>query len=253
MTGGIYAIRHVETGRAYIGSALSFEKRWQKHRLSLRHNEHFNRHLQYAWNKYSESAFRFEILEVVQDKNSLILREQFYIDLCRAANTRYGFNLSPTAGGTMGVKFTEESRQRLSRAKKGTKYRPMSAEGRKNLSEAFTGKKKSKEHRLKISAALKGRRPSDNTIKGSKAYWTGRKKSPEVIEHLSRVLRGRARSDVQDHLARMAKRRMFTLEVEKLIINDRESGMSLSALARKYCCSVMPIRRILKNHSEDMS
>jgi hypothetical protein len=51
MRGGIYAIRHVESGKMYIGSAKDFAERWNGHRKDLRRGRHPNRHLQNAWDK----------------------------------------------------------------------------------------------------------------------------------------------------------------------------------------------------------
>jgi group I intron endonuclease len=79
MSAGIYQIINIANGKIYVGSALSFQKRWWVHLCELRHNKHHNDHLQKAWNKYGASSFKFEILEVCQPED-LITIEQYYLD-----------------------------------------------------------------------------------------------------------------------------------------------------------------------------
>ena len=62
---GIYGITNTVTGKMYIGqTSHPFHARWRDHRNNLKKNKHHNQHLQYAWNKYDEKAFRFDALEV---------------------------------------------------------------------------------------------------------------------------------------------------------------------------------------------
>src|SRR6185295_2982344 len=77
---GIYAIVHVDSGRRYVGSSLSVARRWSDHRRDLRGRRHPNRPLQRAWTACGESAFRFEVLERVDDVTQLLVREQAHID-----------------------------------------------------------------------------------------------------------------------------------------------------------------------------
>jgi group I intron endonuclease len=60
---GIYAIKHIESGKLYIGSSVTPAERLVVHRRELRYGIHSNLHLQNAWIKYGEKAFLFEILE----------------------------------------------------------------------------------------------------------------------------------------------------------------------------------------------
>jgi hypothetical protein len=56
---GIYRIRHIESGKGYIGSALILRVRWNGHISTLRKQTHRNSYLQNAFNKYGEKAFIF--------------------------------------------------------------------------------------------------------------------------------------------------------------------------------------------------
>lgn len=80
---GIYAINNLETGKIYVGSSKNIEKRYDEHRYALRRGDHFNYHLQNAWNKYGEKAFQFIVCEYVENLESLVEREQYWLDFHR--------------------------------------------------------------------------------------------------------------------------------------------------------------------------
>lgn len=142
MDSAIYAIVCISNGRRYVGSALSFKIRKRIHLSDLRLNRHHSPHLQRAWNKYGPEAFRFDILEYVNDPSRLIEREQHYIDTlnpefngCPRAASTLGFKHSPDSlakmrawkrkvpGPMKGRKQTPEARARMSKAKKGHTYK----------------------------------------------------------------------------------------------------------------------------------
>jgi group I intron endonuclease len=109
---GIYSIKHIASGRIYVGSAINLRMRWHQHKSDLRLGKHHSRYLQRAWNKHGADAFVFTIIEIVADPKTLIEREQYWIDEFKAATSNNGFNLSPTAGSALGIKRTEEFREK---------------------------------------------------------------------------------------------------------------------------------------------
>src|SRR5229473_6154293 len=60
-TSGIYKITCTANKRIYIGSAVNLRKRKNEHWNAFKRNQHHNRHLQRAWDKYGEQAFTFEV------------------------------------------------------------------------------------------------------------------------------------------------------------------------------------------------
>ena len=84
---GIYIIRHIESGKVYVGSASNISKRWHRHRKDLRLGRHPNKHLQAAWTMYGEDAFVFEILELTGEFDA---REQYWIDKTECLNSDKG-------------------------------------------------------------------------------------------------------------------------------------------------------------------
>jgi group I intron endonuclease len=115
---GIYRILNTVNGKPYLGSAVIIPNRWREHTRTLRKGTHKNPHLQAAWNKYGEEAFIFEIVELIEDKNKLIEREQYWIDFYEAYNPQKGYNVCQTAGNTSGRTFSPETRLKMNEIKK---------------------------------------------------------------------------------------------------------------------------------------
>jgi group I intron endonuclease len=124
MKSGVYLIHCKANGRTYIGSAVSFQKRWAVHRHELRHKFHHSKHLQRAWNKYGESAFKFVVAELCEPSR-LIEREQCWLD---SFEKSMKFNTATIAGNTLGVAswnkgltacYSKETISKMSAAKKG--------------------------------------------------------------------------------------------------------------------------------------
>lgn len=62
----IYGIQCVPTGRIYIGKTCGYEGRIRSHMSLLRCHKHRNALMQSDFDAYGESAFVFEILDVVE-------------------------------------------------------------------------------------------------------------------------------------------------------------------------------------------
>lgn len=190
---GIYEIVNLVNGKRYVGSAKKFDTRWRTHRGLLLSEKHHSRHLQRAWLKYGEDSFRFKPL-LVCDIKHLILYEQLAID---ALDPEY--NISKTAGSTLGVKYTDESRRRVSEALKGKmKGRKRTSESVAKTAAAHRGTKRSAETRAKLSeAAIGSKKPPRSAEHKAKlsAIHKGRQKSPE---HMAALQEGRAKRQFTD-------------------------------------------------------
>lgn len=147
---GIYQIENRTNGKRYVGSAANLVKRWRQHLQALRRGDHHNRHLQRAFDKHGEDAFEVSLLAPVENRLQLIPREQHYLD---TLNPEY--NILPTAGSSLGLRYTEETCRKLSAALTG---RSLTPEHRRKLSEAQKGKRLTEDHRRKLSEAKKAER-----------------------------------------------------------------------------------------------
>lgn len=118
LNSGVYKITNKCNGKIYIGSTINFKQRFNDHKKLLRQDKHPNPHLQNAWNKYGEDSFGFEILlKIKPEKDLLLTEEQTLIDELNVFDKNIGYNISKTAGSTLGYKYSEESKQKMSEAK----------------------------------------------------------------------------------------------------------------------------------------
>lgn len=100
---GIYQILNKKVGDCYIGSAVNLKKRTTQHISLLRNNKSKHVHLQRAWNKYGEVNFEIIFLEIIEDKNMLTDREQYFIDLIKPK-----YNIRIIAQSNLGLKDSNE-------------------------------------------------------------------------------------------------------------------------------------------------
>jgi len=112
----VYRIFNTFNGLIYIGSSLNALKRWNKHLHDFRRNIHCSSLLQNAWNKYGEDAFKFEVIKYFKNptKEKLISCEQHWMDYYRSYERDKGYNMCPKADSPMGIKRTEENKQKIS-------------------------------------------------------------------------------------------------------------------------------------------
>lgn len=159
---GVYVIRNVHNNRLYVGSTkIGFGERFSEHRSDLNRNRHGNPRLQNSWNKRGEQSFAFFILEVCDNPDDTLMREQFFID---ALNPYY--NIAKDAESCFfGRRHTKESKRKMS--------------------EANAGRKWSQEHRANFIASMSLRDKSGDRVR----YAEGGKRLIEYHKSISPELR----------------------------------------------------------------
>lgn len=215
---GIYRI---DIGkRFYIGSAASsFINRRSGHLHKLRKGEHANRYMQKAFDKYGEEAFRFSILEKCKPEECVAM-EQKYID--QFFNHEMCMNLAPTAQSTLGVRYSEESRKKLSEIHA---RRVVKDETRKLHSERMKNFRHSPEGRAKIAESNRRRKLSDEAKRKIGDKNRGRKQSPEARAKMSLAGRGRKKSPetrarmVEAQRRRNEQRKQMSVSVCQLVFS----------------------------------
>ena len=159
---GIYCIRHLSTGKCYVGQSVDIQERLNQH-IRLKDDSYIER----AIKKHGVDAFAFEILELCEESN-LNQREIHWIASLDCVSPN-GFNLSH--GGKGGGRRSQKSRLRMSEAQTG--------ENNPNYGKTF-----SVEHRRKISEAQKGKRT------GEQHHSYGKTPSPQARKKMSNAKSG---------------------------------------------------------------
>lgn len=110
--GGIYQIRNMRNNRIYVGSAKKFRKRWREHRNGLNGNYHGNDHLQKSWKLNGENKFTFEVIEYIDDYDSLFEREKYWLEKLEVTNKNIGYNIYPYPIGYMAGHYPDETKKK---------------------------------------------------------------------------------------------------------------------------------------------
>lgn len=166
----IYRIRHIESGKSYIGSAVHYPTRWTNHKHELRNNRHHSIKLQNAWNKYGEDAFAFEVVEYVDRIEDLLSFEQTWLT---AENVFVrGYNMTPDARSGFGRNHSAETKEKL-------RAIFLTPEKQQFMSQLHSGKIVSAETRALQSAAKLGKKQSAENIAKRrvkmKQFWAAKK------------------------------------------------------------------------------
>lgn len=163
-----------------MGSSVDILVRWCNHRHKLNGGVHYNSHLQNSWNKYGGAAFEWWVIELVENSEELLVREQYWLD--RYFDDPYScYNVSQGAGGgRLGVPHTPETCAKLSEMMTGRKK---TAEHIRNHAETLRGRKLSDSHKQKISESLSGRVFTEEHKRKISEAHKGKKMPPFSAEH----------------------------------------------------------------------
>lgn len=104
----IYKWVNLITGKVYIGQTQNFYNRMKQY-----HKKGATPKLQSAIEKYGIENFDIEVIELC-DIEHLNEREQYWMDYYCSYQSDYGYNISPTAGTTRGIKYSLEVREKIS-------------------------------------------------------------------------------------------------------------------------------------------
>ena len=185
MARGIYKIINVINNKFYVGSAVDFTARKRRHWWALRSQRHANKHLQAAWNKYGEAAFRFVIVEELSENADLVAAEDVWLK--EHVGNDYCYNL-----GTEAVAFTRGwYGDKNSMWGKTFNHTP---EAKARIAAASKARVQTEEEKAKRRQSMKGHHVStatrakiSQTLSGEGNYWYG-KKRPDHGEKVSKTV-----------------------------------------------------------------
>ena len=158
--GIIYSIHNLTSGKKYIGQTVEkMQRRVVRHFRTVNETK-----ISRAIQKYSKYDFVYGIVEEVEDKNLLDVREQYWIKFYDTVEN--GFNIKE--GG---------------KCARGFKQSQSSIEKRK---QKLIRKSLTEEHKQKLSKAHKGKILSKETVDKMIAYRTGRNLTESCKEKISK-------------------------------------------------------------------
>lgn len=100
---GIYVIFNKITKKYYVGRTKCFRKRFLAHCKLLLSNKHPNKHLQSSFNKYTQDAFIFYIVDIIPKKlykEFMEKRELYFINYFDSLNNGYNIANKSVGGDT---------------------------------------------------------------------------------------------------------------------------------------------------------
>lgn len=146
---------------------MNFGDRRDCHFALLRYNNHDNKNLQNAWNKYGEENFEFIILHECDNTDDLNQLEIEYIRSYKELGLAYNIENGGDSGG-LGKHLSDETKRKI---------------GEKNRLNML-GRKASDETRKKMSVSQTGRKTTDETKALLSKKLTGKVRTDEVKERL---------------------------------------------------------------------
>jgi group I intron endonuclease len=193
VSAGVYRIRNTVNGKVYVGSSVNVRRRIWRHKDHLRKCCHENQHLQNAFNKYGADCLSFERVVALKDK---LFWEQFFINNYHSYDKQFGYNKSPTAGSSLGVKLSEEACRKLSIAIKIAQNKPEVREATRRRSIELGLHKNFGDvsgehngmygtHRAGAKAPFYGKAHKEGTKSAIRQALTGRKLTEEHKKHVA--------------------------------------------------------------------
>ena len=149
---GIYCFENNINGKKYIGKSINLRKRIRDHINQLVLGKDECSYLQNAWIKQGEDNFSIYILEEC-DFEILSDREIFYIEILKSKRPE-GYNLTDGGDGSFGFKHSDETKEHLSKIRKG-KY--------SGENSPLYGKHLSEDTKNKLSIIRTGSKHSEKT------------------------------------------------------------------------------------------
>lgn len=119
----VYLITNIINGKQYVGKTVrSLNIRWREHVKAARENEPLSMLIVRAIKKYGKESFKHKILEECSNEDELNEREIFWIK--ELGTFGGGYNLTKGGDGMSGYKHSDETRQKMSKTRKGRKLSP---------------------------------------------------------------------------------------------------------------------------------
>lgn len=179
---GVYQILNLVNGHCYIGRAYDLKKRKRDHFDALRKGKYGISHWQNAFNKYGEKAFRFIVLDYIEDRKTLGFWEQVYFFLLKPEYNSNPIALKPP--DHTGRRRSAETCHKMSKTRKERLHSGeiiLALEGR--TWEEFYGPEEATRMKQRLSEAGRGKHGKGKTLEEIH----GPKRAAEIKQKISRT------------------------------------------------------------------
>lgn len=159
----IYKITNLKNNKVYIGQTRqTLKQRLQRHFSRAKNEFKFNYCLCNAIRKYGKNSFVAEVIDIADSKERLDELEIYWINKYNSL-TPNGYNMTSGGGGTSSYTHTDETKEIMSKKKRGMYFKENNPFYNKTHSKEQIEKwskerkdvKLSQEHKEKISATRK--------------------------------------------------------------------------------------------------
>ena len=198
-TAKIYLVTNTHNNKHYVGVTItSVKSRWSRHVSDSKHSKD-GQALHAAIRKYGKDSFTIQTIYESDDiEETINTKESHFIKEYKTHGSDGGYNMTYGGDGWYGMTHTPESK--------------------KKMSAAHSGKTLSKEHKAKLSKAIKkqwnaGKRKfNPELIELARVANTGRKKTEQEIEKIRLAQLGSKRTqETRDKQSKSAETHVYTL------------------------------------------
>jgi len=121
---GIYILHNISNNKVYVGSSRNCNKRLSEHFYKLRKGIHDNRFLAEEFNENNFECFIVDRCPV----SHLIEQEQYWMNILKSWDRRFGYNIYSNAIGPIGHQLSESTKTKMSKVRRGRRRTPESLE-----------------------------------------------------------------------------------------------------------------------------
>ena len=127
--GVIYMYLNKINNKIYIGQTIHERRRYLSHKSFGNLGTHPEIYIDKAIHKYGFSNFDYGVMADVYDPDKKVVEqelnelEKMYIEFYNTTDKRFGYNITKGGNGKLGYKVSKETKEKISKMKKGKKFR----------------------------------------------------------------------------------------------------------------------------------
>jgi hypothetical protein len=139
--GVIYMYLNKINNKIYIGQTIHERRRYLSHRSFSNLGTHPEIYIDKAIHKYGFSNFDYGVMADVYDPDKKVVEhelnelEKMYIEFYNTTDKKFGYNITKGGNGKLGYKVSKETKEKISKMKKGKKFSAKAIKGMKKARE----------------------------------------------------------------------------------------------------------------------